>query len=184
MRTKSCHVAHYYMASLLLACVKELEGAFERRRGRPRLAARSACKPLGPTSQLVPTCFLGGLGCIRGPLFGPCSRALHPQVVLLNTLQNADDGQPRNDQEFCTKMQRELKKAIFGMCTVNPTNARKPSHLDTKAYLIFKRVLCNYLQVISTNVGCGAAWFSFFITPGCVLSAAPMLAMVLSRLFS
>ena len=51
----------------------------------------------------------------------------------------------RNDQEVCTKLQGELKKTIFGMCTMNPTEAGKPSHTDTKANLIFKRVFCNYL---------------------------------------
>ena len=59
-------------------------------------------------------------------------------------LQNAD-GQLRNDQEFCTKLQGELKKTIFGVCTMNATEAGKPSHTDTKADLIFKRVLCTYL---------------------------------------
>ena len=55
------------------------------------------------------------------------------------------DGQLRNDQEFCTKLQGELKKTVFGMCTINPIEASKPSHTDTKADLIFKRVFCNYL---------------------------------------
>ena len=34
--------------------------------------------------------------------------------------QNAD-GQLRNDQAFCTELQGELKTALFGMCTNNPT---------------------------------------------------------------
>ena len=38
--------------------------------------------------------------------------------------QNAD-GQLRNDQEFCTELQGELKKTIFGMCTMNPAEAGK-----------------------------------------------------------
>ena len=58
--------------------------------------------------------------------------------------QNAD-GQLRNDQAFCTKPQGELKTALFGMCTNNPTVRGKPRHADTKAHLIFKRVFCNYL---------------------------------------
>ena len=56
--------------------------------------------------------------------------------------QNAD-GQLRNDQKFCTKLQGELKKTILGMCTMNPTKAGKLSHMDTEAGLIFKRVFCN-----------------------------------------
>ena len=58
--------------------------------------------------------------------------------------QNAN-GQLRNDQEFCTKLHGELKKALFGMCTNNPTEGGKPSYTDTKADLILKRVFCNYL---------------------------------------
>ena len=58
--------------------------------------------------------------------------------------QNAD-GQLRNDQAFCTELQGELKTALFGMCTNNPTMQGKPRHADTKADLIFKRVFCNYL---------------------------------------
>ena len=34
--------------------------------------------------------------------------------------QNAD-GQLRNDQAFCTELQGEVKTALFGMCTNNPT---------------------------------------------------------------
>ena len=55
------------------------------------------------------------------------------------------DGQRRNDQESCTKLQGELKTALFGMCTNNPTEGGKPRHTDTKADLILKRVFCNYL---------------------------------------
>ena len=58
--------------------------------------------------------------------------------------QNAD-GQLRNDQAFCTELQGELKTALFGMCTNNPTLRGKLRHADTKADLIFKRVFCNYL---------------------------------------
>ena len=58
--------------------------------------------------------------------------------------QNAD-GQLRNDQAFCTELQRELKTALFGMCTNNPTMQGKPRHVDTKADLIFKRVFGNHL---------------------------------------
>ena len=58
--------------------------------------------------------------------------------------QNAD-GQRRNDQAFCTELQGELKTALFGMCTKNPTVRGKPRHAHTKADLIFKRVFCNYL---------------------------------------
>ena len=50
--------------------------------------------------------------------------------------QNADD-QLRNDQAFCTELQGELKTALFGMCTNNPTVRGKPRHADTKADLIF-----------------------------------------------
>ena len=59
-------------------------------------------------------------------------------------LQNAD-GQPRNDQAFCTELQGELKTAVFGMCTNNPIVQGKPRHADTKADLIFKSVFCNHL---------------------------------------
>ena len=55
------------------------------------------------------------------------------------------DGQLRNDQAFRTELQRELKTALFGMCTNNPTVRVKRRHADTKAGLIFKRVFCNYL---------------------------------------
>ena len=41
--------------------------------------------------------------------------------------QNAD-GQLRNDQAFCTELQGELKTALFGMCTNNPTARGKPRH--------------------------------------------------------
>ena len=58
--------------------------------------------------------------------------------------QNSD-GQLRNDQAFCTELQGELKTALFRMCTHNPTVRGKPRHADTKADLIFKCVLCNYL---------------------------------------
>ena len=58
--------------------------------------------------------------------------------------QNAH-GPPRNDQAFCTELQGELKTALFGMCTNNPTVRGKPRHADTKADLIFKRVFCNCL---------------------------------------
>ena len=58
--------------------------------------------------------------------------------------QNAD-GQLQNDQESCFKLQGELKTALFGMCTHNPTVAAKPRHADNKADLIFKHVFCNYL---------------------------------------
>ena len=59
-------------------------------------------------------------------------------AVLVQHPQNAN-GQLRNDQEFCTKLQGELKKTVFGMCTMNPTKASKPSHIDTNVDLIFKR---------------------------------------------
>ena len=65
--------------------------------------------------------------------------ALPPQYP-----QNADC-QLRNDQAFCTELQGELKTALFGMCTNNPTVRGKPRHADTKADLIFKRVFRNYL---------------------------------------
>ena len=55
--------------------------------------------------------------------------------------QNAD-GQLRNDQALCTELQGELKTALFGMCTNNPTVRGKPRDADTKANLIFKRVFC------------------------------------------
>ena len=55
------------------------------------------------------------------------------------------DGQMRTDQAFCTEPQGELKTALFGMCTYNPTVQGKLRHADTKADLIFKRVFCNYL---------------------------------------
>ena len=58
--------------------------------------------------------------------------------------QNADV-QLRNDQAFCTELQGELKTALFGMCSNNPTLQGKPRHADTKAALIFKHVFCNYL---------------------------------------
>ena len=58
--------------------------------------------------------------------------------------QNAD-GQLKNDQAFCTELQGELKMALFGMCTNNPTVRGKPRHVDTKADLIFKCVFCTYL---------------------------------------
>ena len=41
------------------------------------------------------------------------------------------------------------------MCTNNPTEGGKPSHTDTKAELIFKRVFYSYQSVVGTNVGCG-----------------------------
>ena len=53
--------------------------------------------------------------------------------------QNAN-GQLRNDQAFYTEVQGELKMALFGMCTNNPTAQGKPCHADTKADLIFKRL--------------------------------------------
>ena len=55
--------------------------------------------------------------------------------------QNAD-GQLRNDQEFCTKLQGELQEALFGMCTKNLSEGGKRSYTYTKADLIFKRVFC------------------------------------------
>ena len=48
--------------------------------------------------------------------------------------QNAD-GQLKNHQAFCTELQGELKTALFGMCTNNPTVRGKPRHADTKADL-------------------------------------------------
>ena len=56
--------------------------------------------------------------------------------------QNAD-GQLKNDQEFCTKLQADLKMNIFGMCTTNFTEGGKPKYEDSKAHSIFKRVYCN-----------------------------------------
>ena len=35
------------------------------------------------------------------------------------------DGHLRNDQDFCTKLQGELKKALFGMCTNNPIEGNR-----------------------------------------------------------
>ena len=67
-----------------------------------------------------------------------CGSVASPQYP-----QNAD-GQVRNDQAFCTELQGELKTALFGTCTNNPTLRGKPRHADTKADLIFKRVFCNY----------------------------------------
>ena len=58
--------------------------------------------------------------------------------------QNAD-GQLRNDQEFCTKLQGKLKKILFGMCMMNLIEAGKPRHTDTKADLIFKCAFCKCL---------------------------------------
>ena len=55
------------------------------------------------------------------------------------------DGQLGNDQEFCTKLQGGMKKTLFGMCTNNPTEGGKPSHIDINADLIFKGAFCNYL---------------------------------------
>ena len=93
--------------------------------------------------------------------------------------QNAD-GQLRNGQEFGTKLQGKLKQTLFEMCTKNPPEAGKPSFTDTKANLIFKRVFCNFLFVVGTNVGCGLVEFSFFITPGFLpRAAALMFAMAL-----
>ena len=48
------------------------------------------------------------------------------------------DGQLRNDQAFCTELQGELKRAVFGMCTNTPIVRGKLRHADTKANLIFK----------------------------------------------
>ena len=55
------------------------------------------------------------------------------------------DGQLKNGQQFCIKLQGDLKKTTFGMCTMNPTEACKPTREDTKADLIFKGMFCNYL---------------------------------------
>ena len=76
----------------------------------------------------------------------------HPSVLMCRKWylvpsqcpQNGD-GPLRNDDEFRSKLQEELKKTIFGMCTMNPTEACKPSHIDTEADLTFKHVFCNYL---------------------------------------
>ena len=46
---------------------------------------------------------------------------------------------------FCTELQGELKRALFGKFTNNPAVRGKPRHADTKADLIFKCVFCNYL---------------------------------------
>ena len=46
---------------------------------------------------------------------------------------------------------------MFLMCTVNSTEAGKPRHINNKADLVSKCVLCNELQVLGTNVGCGPA---------------------------
>ena len=35
------------------------------------------------------------------------------------------NGQLKNDQEFCTKLQRELKKPLFKMCTKDPLEGGK-----------------------------------------------------------
>ena len=53
------------------------------------------------------------------------------------------------------KLQGELKKAPFGMCTNKTTEGGKPSHADTKPNLILKRAFCNYLQVVGADVGHG-----------------------------
>ena len=45
--------------------------------------------------------------------------------------QNADR-QLRNDQAFCTELQGELKTALFGMFTNNPTVRGKPRHANTR----------------------------------------------------
>ena len=58
--------------------------------------------------------------------------------------QNAN-GQLRNDQKSSTKLQGELKKAVFGMCTNNLIDGGNLRHADTKADLIFKHFFCNYL---------------------------------------
>ena len=73
--------------------------------------------------------------------------ALPPQYS-----QNAY-GQLRNDQESCTKPQGLLKKALFEMCTDNPTVRGKPCHADPKADLIFKRVFCNQAAEIMQPPG-------------------------------
>ena len=44
--------------------------------------------------------------------------------------QNADR-QSRNNQAYFTEVQGELKIALFGMCTNNPTVRGKPRHADT-----------------------------------------------------
>ena len=60
---------------------------------------------------------IDGVGC------HPCRKwyAVPPQYP-----QNAD-GLLRNDQAFCTELQGELKTALFGMCTNNPTVTGGPS---------------------------------------------------------
>ena len=67
----------------------------------------------------------------RGVWIRRKSYAVPPQYP-----QNAD-GQLQNDQESCFKLQGELKTALFGMCTHNPTVAAKPRHADNEADLIF-----------------------------------------------
>ena len=71
------------------------------------------------------------------------------------------DGQLKNDQEFCTMPQGDLKTTIFGMCTINPTAEGKLRETDTKADLIFKHVSYNYLYVVGNNVG--PSGFSFLL---------------------
>ena len=46
---------------------------------------------------------------------------------------------------FCTKLQEEAKKALFRMCTKNPTEGGKASYIDTKASVIFKLIFCNFV---------------------------------------
>ena len=69
-----------------------------------------------------------------------CGSVASGMRCLLNIPQNAD-GHLKNGQESCTKLQRELKKALFGMCTNNPKDGGKPRDANTKADLIFKRVV-------------------------------------------
>ena len=76
-----------------------------------------------------------------------CGSAASGVRCLLNIPKypQSADGQLKKDQAFCTELQGELKTAIFGMCTNNPTVRGKPRLADTKADLIFKRVFCLYL---------------------------------------
>ena len=101
----------------------------------PVVAAAAAYTRLGVPTVVDASAF----NTCRGVLICCKLYAVPPQYP-----QNAD-GQLRNDQAFCTELQGEWETALYGMCTNNATVRGKPRHAGTKADLIFKRVLCNYL---------------------------------------
>ena len=82
----------------------------------------------------------------------PVEEDTRPKALIRGEWRKVPDWYPRDacgqldrDELFINDLAKQLVTELHAACQLNPNLGAKPKSSDTKADLIYKRVLCNYL---------------------------------------